>query len=238
VSVFTASADLYDLIYSAFKNYGEEAAKIAVAIRACRPDAVTVLDVACGTGKHALYLSRDHGFRVDGVDLEARFVELAQARNPEGSFTQADMIALDLGSHYDAVLCLFSSIGYARTTNQLAQAVAAMARHVSPEGVLIIEPWFEPGKMEDGYVTCASAEADGISVCRMGRTEIDGRNSTVRFQYLIGTRDGIRHAHETHELGLFSRDEMEAAFQSASMCVEYDPNGLIGRGLYVARHRE
>ena len=52
--MFTASAEFYDLIYSTFKDYAAEAAQIASVLRRVNPGCRTVLDVACGTGEHAL----------------------------------------------------------------------------------------------------------------------------------------------------------------------------------------
>ena len=57
------------------------------------------------------------------------------------------------------------------------------------------------------------------------------------FHYLRGTPDGIEHYSERMELALFTRDEMTRAFESAGMAVRYDPEGLMGRGLYLATHR-
>jgi hypothetical protein len=55
--------------------------------------------------------------------------------------------------------------------------------------------------------------------------------------YLRATPDGIEHYSERLELGLFTRDEMTHAFESANMDVRYDDEGLMGRGLYIAHHR-
>ena len=59
--------------------------------------------------------------------------------------------------------------------------------------------------------------------------------SRLRFEYLVGSREGLRRESEVHELGLFTQQEMVKAFQSAGLTVEFDPDGLIGRGLYTAR---
>ena len=50
---------------------------------------------------------------------------------------------------------------------------------------------------------------------------------------LIGSPAGIEHAAETHELGLFTPEEMVGAFTAAGFQVEHDAEGITGRGLYV-----
>jgi hypothetical protein len=51
--------------------------------------------------------------------------------------------------------------------------------------------------------------------------------------YLVATADGIEHFVEHHELHLFTDDEMRTAFEAAGLRVEHDPEGLIGRGLWI-----
>jgi SAM-dependent methyltransferase len=231
--MFDASTDLYDLFYEA-KDYRREAAYVAARIRDRVPEAATVLDVACGTGAHARFLAEDHGFAVDGIDLEPGLIERAAARLPSGRFVRADMTAFDLGRTYDAVVCLFSSIGYTRDETGLHRAVAAMARHLAPRGVVLVEPWFEPGDMQDGYVTCLVVDTPDGKACRMSHTTIDGAISRLRFEYLMGSAGGLRRATEVHELGLFPRDVMLHAFEEAGLAVQRDPEGPTGRGLYTA----
>ena len=55
--MFSESAELYELIYSRFKDYAAEAERIATLIRRVHPSAQRILDVACGTGEHARLLS-------------------------------------------------------------------------------------------------------------------------------------------------------------------------------------
>jgi len=44
--MFNASAEFYDLIYSTFKDYEGEAARIATLLRQVNPGCQTVLDLA------------------------------------------------------------------------------------------------------------------------------------------------------------------------------------------------
>jgi len=65
-----------------------------------------VLDVGCGPGRHAHALGR-RGIEVVGVDISARFVELATADAPPGvTFLRRDARALDFVDEFDAAISL------------------------------------------------------------------------------------------------------------------------------------
>jgi len=232
--MFTESAEVYDAIYS-FKDYSAEAAQIAALIRTIHSEAESILDVACGTGEHAHCLAVTHGFNVDGLDLDAGLLRVAREKHGAGSFFQADMSAFALDKRYDAVLCLFSSIAYLVTLERTRRALECFRRHLREGGVLLVEPWFPPGGLEDGRVFRHTGTHLGRTVERVSRNEIDGRISRLWFDYRIDTPNGVRHASEVHELGLFTRDEMATAFEEAGLRAEFDAVGLTGRGLWVAR---
>lgn len=233
--MFTESAEFYDAIYQGFKDYPAEARQIAALVHAVHPGGRSILDVGCGTGEHARLLAGEHGFTVDGVDLDAELLRLARRKHRAGHFEQADMSDFHLGRRYDVVLCLFSSIGYVRTQDRLIMALRRFEEHLAPGGVVIVEPWFEPGALQHGFRTEHSAQVEALRITRRGVNEIDGRISRIRFEYEIVGPDGVRRATEVHELGLFTSDEMLAAFTAAGLPAHHDPAGLTGRGLYVAR---
>jgi SAM-dependent methyltransferase len=232
--MFDVSAEFYDLIYATFKDYRTEASRIASLLRRLNPECTALLDVACGTGEHARLLA-DAGFIVDGLDLDAAFVRIAQQKHPSGRFFEADMAEFRLPYRYDAVMCLFSSIGYLRTLDRVIGALTCFRQHLAPGGVIVVEPWFAPGVLEHGRVAENTGEADGIRVTRSSRVEVAGRLSRLRFDYEITDGSGTRCAREVHELGLFTTPELLEAFQQAGLEANYDPNGLADRGLYVAR---
>ena len=232
--MFTASAEFYDLIYSTFKDYAGEAAQITHLLRRLNPHCQTVLDVACGTGEHARLLAAA-GFVVDGLDLDPAFVQIAQQKHPTGRFFEADMSEFHLAHRYDAVLCLFSSIGYLTTLDQVTRALICFREHLAPGGVIAIEPWFPPGVLDPERVSRHTGEANGVRVSRVSRIEIEGRVSRLRFEYEIADGTGTRHASEVHELGLFTTAELMRTFREAGLDAEFDPKGLTDRGMYLAR---
>jgi SAM-dependent methyltransferase len=227
-------AEYYDLFYATLKDYPLEAAQIATLLRRLNPRCRTVLDVACGTGEHARLLA-GHGFSVDGLDLDPAFVEIARQKHPAGRFVQADMRDFHFGRRYDAVLCLFSSIGYVRTLDRVESAFRSFGEHLAPGAVLLVEPWFAPGVLDPARVTRNSAETGGVRVSREIHLELDGLLSRLYYDYEITDAAGTRRATEMQELGLFTTAELLDAFRRAGLEATYDPKGLTDRGLYIAR---
>ena len=230
--MFTKSTRFYDAIY-AFKDYESEAAQLNERIRTHAPSpSPTVLDVACGTGLHLAYLKDQ--YTVEGLDLDPNMLEIARRRCPGVPFHQGDLVDFDLGRTFDAVLCLFSSIGYAKTVARMQQAVQTMARHLRPGGVLIVEPWLTPEVYEVGRFSAAFVDEPDLKIARMNMMKLEGTLSIIDFHYLVGTPDGFSYFTERHEMGLFTQDEYLDAFAAAGLTVEFKPEGLMGHGLYLA----
>ena len=166
---------------------------------------------------------------VKGVDLA-----IAQARNPDTRFHHGNMIDFDLGRRFDAVVCLFSSIGYAP---DLEAAVANLRRHVATGGVLVVEPWLSPEMIIPGHVSLRTAETDTLKVARMDSIEVAGRLSVLNCHYLVGRGGAVEHLTERHETWLWTREEYAGAFAAAGLEATYDEEGLMGRGLWLGVSR-
>jgi SAM-dependent methyltransferase len=229
--VFTKSAAFYDAVYGK-KDYAGEARQVHELIqRHKRSDGNTLLDVACGTGRHLPYL-REH-YAVEGLDLDANLLAIACERNPGVLFHEDDMVSFDLGRQFDAVVCLFSAIAYAGTVERLRQAVASMSRHLRPGGVLLIEPFFTPDTFYPDTVHAVFVDQPELKIARISVSRVEGRLAPLEFEYLVGTPEGVTHFTERHETALFTVEEQLDAFRDAGLAVTHDPQGLTGRGLYI-----
>ena len=233
--MFSESAHLYDAIYRAFKDYAAEATAISTLVRAAHPSAKTILDVGCGTGEHALHLRKNHCFAVDGLDRDPGLLAVAREKMPDARLFEGDMAMFEVGHRYDVVMCLFSSIGYLRTIERVTGALRCFRSHLAEDGIIVIEPWFAPGVLRDGPGSTRHVEAGGVRVERTSHTTVEGRLSTLIFDYRFEDASGVQVAREVHELGLFTQEEMMASFRAADLAATYDSSGLTGRGLYVAR---
>lgn len=230
--MFHESAELYDLFYGA-KDYALEVINLQQFIRKHKLSSGNdLLDVACGTGRHLQYLKRLYSCQ--GLDLDDQLLTLARERNPEVQFHCADMISFNLPQRFDVISCLFSAIGYAGSVANLEAAVANMAKHLQPGGLLIVEPWFDRQSFYEGMAHGVYIDQPGIKACRMNVSRVESGKSILDFHYLIA-RDGasVEHFTERHEVGLFSKDEHIQAFRKCQLQVSYDDQGLTGRGLYI-----
>ena len=229
--MFSRSARIYDAIYASIRDYPREAAELDRLIQERRPGARTLLDVACGTGAHLEHLE---GYGVEGLDLDPEMLAVARERLPDVPFYEGDMAAFDLGERFDAVVCMFSSIGYVRTEERLSSAIASMARHLEPGGVLVVEPWLSPDVWMDRHVGAVFVDDPELKIARMNVAQREGTVSMFEFEYLVGTPDGIERFTERHELGLFTVEQYLQAFRIAGLEAEHDQEGPMGRGLYIA----
>lgn len=230
--MFSKSAAFYDALYS-WKDYATEARTLREIIAARAPNAESLLDVACGTGHHLEHLRTSYS--VEGVDVEPSLLEVARARLPGVPLHMADMRTFNLGRTFDVVTCLFSSIGYMQTPEDLLHAVVNMSGHVAPGGIMLVEPWLSPDGFDPNHLPRPLvAEGPDFNVVRMNDSRVEGRLSIMRFHYLVGRPGKLEHFVEEHAPALYTEDEYRAAFTGAGLVAEFDPVGLMGRGLWIA----
>jgi glycine/sarcosine N-methyltransferase len=104
-----------------------------------------VLDVACGTGKHAIALAQ-RGYDVTGVDLSAAMIDRARANVAEAAvegvrFAVAGfgMLAERTEGDFDALVCLGNSLPHVLTEQDLHKTLEDMASVLHPGGLLFIQ---------------------------------------------------------------------------------------------------
>ncbi|MGI9544609.1 MAG: class I SAM-dependent methyltransferase, partial [Cyclobacteriaceae bacterium] len=98
-----------------------------------------VLDLACGKGRHAIYLN-SLGLDVVGVDLSPKNIAYAQQfENDRLHFYVHDMREVFQTNAFDYVLNLFTSIGYFDTEEENEQAIIAATQALKPGSKMVID---------------------------------------------------------------------------------------------------
>lgn len=227
-------ADLYEFVFDR-EGAHRHAERLHEIIQERASGARTLLDVACGTGWHLERL-RDW-YEVEGLDHSPGMLVRARQRLPDVELHQADMRSFDLGRSFDVVTCLSSSVAWMPTLPDLFAAVGTMARHTNEGGLLIIEPWdFPEDASDEPWLT--TVEADDRAVALLETTTLQGETWLQETHYLTWScDDGIEHLAEAATLGAFTRADHEDAFARAGLAVDFDPEGLLGRGLFLGTRR-
>ncbi|MDB4981855.1 MAG: putative Methyltransferase type 11 [Myxococcales bacterium] len=228
-------AELYDLFY-ADKPYAEEAAFVAESLAAhgVLPGA-RVLELACGTGRHAFELERK-GYEVVATDYSADMLACAKrAKESRGSrveLLEQDMRALKVpGAPFDAVVSLFDSIGYVQTNEAVLQVLTGARAHLRPGGLLVVEFWHAAAMLRSyDPVRVRRWDTPQGEIIRISETKLDCERQLAHVSYSIMeiAKDGaLRSLKETQTNRYFLVQEMSgwlerAGFEPLRWCSGFD----------------
>lgn len=239
---FGEYAAVYDLLYQD-KDYPAEAAYVAELLRrhAPRRDPMRVVDLACGTGRHAMELAA-RGYAVEASDISADMIGIArraaEARGLGIRFHHQPLqTAAAIGGPFEAALAMFASLGYLTGRDELAAAFGNVRRLLAPEGIFVFDVWNGPAVLRDFSAhRIKRMSGNGLSVERVSRTSIDepGQIADVRFEFKVTGPDGaVSEFGEHHRVRFFFPRELEALLQAsgfavAASCPFMRPNEALG----------
>ncbi|HRH00737.1 MAG TPA: methyltransferase domain-containing protein, partial [Polyangiaceae bacterium] len=193
----------------------------------------TVLDLACGTGRHAIELAA-RGYQVIGFDLSlamlARASDDAQERHQKLNFVQGDMREMTFEDAFDGVYCWQTSFGFFEEEKNAA-VVGNVHRALKKGGQFLLEVvnrdyvahdvpslvWFEG----DGCICMDEVHLDFItSRLRVKRTMMmdDGRSKEIEYSVRV---------YSLHELGKLLND---AGFRVAEVSGRIQTPGVFFGG--------
>lgn len=227
-------AQYYDLIYS-FKNYLDETALLLKVIEQYKKSpGNTLLDVACGTGKHLSYLKDK--FQCIGTDLNEKMLNVARKNVPGVRFIQKNMINMRLHMSFDILTCLFSSIAYVKTYENLAKTIETFSLHLNTGGIAIIEPWFTKETFKKvGYPPVMICEDRNTRITRFNTSKIKGNLSVVTVDFSVETENTeVEYIQDQHELAMFEPEKTLHLMKNAGFEAHFLKAPTMGeRGLFV-----
>ena len=177
---------------------------------------VTMLHLGCGAGGHDFHF-KEH-FSVTGVDISEGMLVLAKKRNPEVSYVTGDMKTIRLKKKFDVVV-IPDSIMYMTTLEDLQKAIMNAARHLKPEGVLLVVAHMKEDFKENNFAYSGEKENIHIAVFENNHIISDSTYEAA-IVYLIRQDGALSIHHEVHTLGLFSYDQWMAIFEECRLKVE------------------
>lgn len=215
-------ADIYDSVYRG-KNYDEECNIIHTSFDLYGDGCIlSVLDLGCGTGNHALRLT-DLGYRVAGVDRSEEMLDIARVKAEERGLPvtlyHGDIKSVAINQTFDAAILMFAVLGYQVTNDDLIQTLQNIRRHLRVGGLLIFDVWYGPSVLsqkpgERGSVV----EGEDTTIIRLSSGVLDTFQHIcdVHFKaYKIEEGRLAGEATEVHRMRFFFPQEIAFFLQNA-----------------------
>ncbi|MGW3419794.1 class I SAM-dependent methyltransferase [Streptomyces phaeochromogenes] len=158
-----------------------------------RPDARTLVDFGCGTGRDVEILAKR--FECIGVDLQPGMVDYAHQARPGLDIRTGDMRTVRLGKRMDVVTCMGNSLAYVHDNEAIGQIFATFAAHAAPEALLVLCSPVAP-------ITRTEPTTATVDTPR-GRATV-----TIRHTWDLRTQINTTHRHWALPSGDEARDEI------------------------------
>jgi len=212
--VFNTYARYYDLLYKD-KDYAIEASYIDALIKKHRPEAKSIFNLGCGTGKHDACFEKK-GYSVCGVDLSDVMLAEAKKRAVPGrlEFLRGDVRTVELGRKFDVVISLFHVMSYQTQNDDILAAFRTAEKHLVPGGIFIFDFWYGTGVFNDPpVVRVKRLEDEAIRVVRIAEPVMKKDKNVVDVNYQVITLDKgsgqWSELYETHSMRYFFLPEIE-----------------------------
>jgi SAM-dependent methyltransferase len=225
---FERSADFYDDLYDG-KDYGAEADYVHALIQRYVPGAQSLLDLGCGTGRHAIKFT-EKGYVVVGIDRSPEMIAKAHGHRKQLpshlrerlTFEHRDIRDFRLGRQFDVVVALFHVISYQISNDDLLAAFTTAKTHLQSNGLFIFDCWYGPGVLTDPPAVRVKTLCSGSNrltrfaepVMRVNENAIE---VNYRFELTEESSRGGSEFREKHVMRYFFVPELFLALQTVQL---------------------
>lgn len=131
-----------------------------------------VLDLPCGKGRHAHYLSKK-GFNVFAADLSSNSIRIAESESKGGvKFLVHDMLHEFPENNFDAIFNIFTSFGYFENEEDDLKVLSNFKKCLKKDGYLVID-FLNPDDVIKNLACTGKIKIDNISFS-ISKTIING----------------------------------------------------------------
>ncbi|MBU3956765.1 class I SAM-dependent methyltransferase, partial [Patescibacteria group bacterium] len=178
-------AKYYDRLYQ-YKDYRTEAKFVDQLIRKKGKRGISILDLACGTGNHVKEFVK-FGYKVVGLDVSEEMLKIAKRKVPKASFMKGNMQNFSLNQKFEAITCLFSSIQYNLTINQLKDTFKCFGNHLTSDGLFIFDVAYCQERWKEGYSVISTYKGSNLELGLFAQSR--SKNKISIWQPLILIKD-------------------------------------------------
>ena len=218
-----AYASAYDVMYADKSNAGECDAVVALFGKCGDGRISRILDLGCGTGRHAIEFAR-RGFDVTGVDFSEAMLTRARERGAPGAgsleFIQGDARTYRSAATFDAVLMNFNVLGYMSSNDDFVAALQTARANLRTGGLFVADFWYGPAVVVDPPgERLREISGQESKFLRHSRGMHDPDRQCIRIAIRVIEMQGDRirtDTEEVHTMRYFFPLELDLALQSRS----------------------
>ena len=255
MSNFQKYAEYYDLLYKD-KDYQQESNFVVQLLREHAPQAQNLLELGCGTGRHAEHLIQA-GYQVCGIERSPEMLSIARQRQqqlpPDAqaafSIREGDLRTVRLEQKFDAVLALFHVISYQTLNEDLEAAFTTVQKHLKPDGIFLFDVWYGPAVLTNlPTVRVKRIESETIQVTRIADPVMYPNENLVDVNYHVFIRDKqnetVEELRERHtmrylfkpETQLFLKNSRLRVIQTKEWMTNQEPSIETWSVYYLSNH--
>ncbi|WKV12709.1 class I SAM-dependent methyltransferase [Marivirga harenae] len=125
------------------------------------PKDAKLLDVACGSGRHSIFLNKQD-FEVDGIDISERNIELAKSyENEKLHFHVQDMRESIKENYFNYAFNLFTSFGFFKSEDENQKCINSISDSLQSGGIFTLD-FLNPYRVIHNLVKEEIKTIDGI----------------------------------------------------------------------------
>lgn len=179
----------------------------------------TLLDLACGTGTAAVAFQRQ-GLAVTGLDQSGMMLERARKKAPEIRWVEGDMRDFTLPERFDAVTCLYDSLNYLLSPDELSQTFERIACHLNRDGLFVFDLATEHALAEEWGNSLEAVASNKLFQVWHSRFDPATKLASLDLTIFEPSGERYRMIEETHTHRVIERAEVQASLEQAGFQLE------------------
>ena len=171
-----------------------------------------ILDIGCGYGRHSIDLAKQ-GFRVTGIDISQRAIEIAKSKSSEAVYLVGDIRTFESNIIFDSAYAHNSTMAYFNDESEFSSALSNINSLIKTGGLFVFDYFYpinllEQNKYEQNLHQ--TKRVDGLTLEKYSEHEIDVKNQIHREKstYVVSDETDSKIFHATETLKYYEPEQI------------------------------
>ena len=232
--VYTKLAEIYDAVMDDV-DYDLWADYLDALMLQHHENPTSVIELACGTGSLALSLDELECYNISGTDKSPQMIEQARQKNIDRmcsvDFSVMNFLDIHTDQTYDVVFCVFDSINYLHSPQEVLTFLEECKQLLAPKGLLIFDFTTPTNSVEaiDYLHNEEGVSKDNIRFYRSSTYDEESRIHTNKFSIQQLAEDNttvIDEYIETHRQKIYTLQQMLEIIGQTTYMIEAKYDGF------------